>query len=163
VLAVHERGLCHRDVKGENAIVERSTGRVLLIDFGLSRRCVSAVTLGVGTPDYMAPELVSSGDLSVLRHRTTGRWVYFCEVGQPRTVPLGTCMAALIALAFCSCSICACAPAALLAAVSCPPAPVRNPTHTVPTDNYSPLLPSLAPAMIPPRSTAGAWVCFCTS
>ena len=33
--------------------VERSTMRLKLIDFGLSKHIMSVHTLGVGTPDYM--------------------------------------------------------------------------------------------------------------
>ncbi|KAG1668728.1 hypothetical protein FOA52_014274 [Chlamydomonas sp. UWO 241] len=54
--ALHECGFCHRDIKPENCMVSRSSHRLKLIDFGLSKHLGSARTLGVGTADYMAPE-----------------------------------------------------------------------------------------------------------
>lgn len=39
------------DVKGENVMLEAGTGTLRIIDFGLSKRQQSAVTLGVGTID----------------------------------------------------------------------------------------------------------------
>lgn len=53
-------------------MVSRS-GQLKIIDFGLSKRLVSAVTLGVGTPDYLAPELLGNGSVNTLYHRTTGK------------------------------------------------------------------------------------------
>jgi serine/threonine-protein kinase len=57
--AVHDRKLVHRDVKPRNIVIEESTGRPVLIDFGLARRrSVSSPKLSTvaGTPWYMAPE-----------------------------------------------------------------------------------------------------------
>ncbi|KDD76548.1 protein kinase [Helicosporidium sp. ATCC 50920] len=69
---IHERGLCHRDLKPENVMIDRTSQRVKIIDFGLSKRQASAVTLGVGTPDYMAPELLGNGSVATLYERQTG-------------------------------------------------------------------------------------------
>lgn len=77
VTFIHAEGHCHRDLKPENVMVDGRTGRIKVIDFGLSRRNESAVTLGVGTPDYLAPELLGTGggcDLRVLQERHTGRY-----------------------------------------------------------------------------------------
>lgn len=60
VLFLHSNGFCHRDLKPENCMVDKQTDKLKIIDFGLSKHLHSAVTLGVGTPDYMAPELIDS-------------------------------------------------------------------------------------------------------
>lgn len=58
----HERGVVHRDIKPENILIDR-TGRVRLLDFGLSRiarteepALLTRPTQVFGTFEYMAPE-----------------------------------------------------------------------------------------------------------
>ncbi|MGA2252208.1 protein kinase domain-containing protein [Terracidiphilus sp.] len=55
--AVHAAGLLHRDIKPGNAMRDAS-GRVLLMDFGLSQNLLSG-TGWSGTPAYMAPEVAA--------------------------------------------------------------------------------------------------------
>jgi serine/threonine protein kinase len=71
---IHAHGLAHRDIKPENCMVERATGTLKIIDFGLSKHQQSAVTLGVGTPDYLAPELLGEAGAAALRERVTGAY-----------------------------------------------------------------------------------------
>lgn len=65
----HGRNVVHRDIKPDNIMIERATGRALLMDFGISRTIsttIEATNLTrvgevVGTPEYMSPEQ-ASGD-----------------------------------------------------------------------------------------------------
>ncbi|KYO31719.1 citron Rho-interacting kinase isoform C [Alligator mississippiensis] len=60
--SVHQMGYVHRDIKPENVLIDR-TGHIKLVDFGSAakmtvNKMVNA-KLPVGTPDYMAPEVLT--------------------------------------------------------------------------------------------------------
>jgi eukaryotic-like serine/threonine-protein kinase len=60
----HGRGVVHRDIKPDNIMIERATGRALVMDFGIARAIapvsdkpgLTRVGEVVGTPEYMSPE-----------------------------------------------------------------------------------------------------------
>jgi serine/threonine-protein kinase len=67
----HGRGTVHRDIKPDNIMLERATGRALLMDFGVSRGvnatpanpAMTRVGESVGTPEFMSPEQAAGEEL----------------------------------------------------------------------------------------------------
>ncbi|KAM6970665.1 myosin light chain kinase, smooth muscle [Aplochiton taeniatus] len=59
---IHKQGIVHLDLKPENIMcVNKTSGKIKLIDFGLARRLENAGTLKVlfGTPEFVAPEVIN--------------------------------------------------------------------------------------------------------
>ncbi len=58
---MHSKGIVHRDIKPSNIIIEESTGKAILADFGLAKRMDAVTKLTrsgelLGTPHYLSPE-----------------------------------------------------------------------------------------------------------
>ena len=60
----HGRNIVHRDIKPDNILIERETGRAVVTDFGIARaieraadeNSVTSTGFTLGTPTYMSPE-----------------------------------------------------------------------------------------------------------
>ena len=67
----HAQGVVHRDVKADNIMIERGSGRALVVDFGIARVMQNTGVTGageiLGTADYMSPEQASG---EVADHRS---------------------------------------------------------------------------------------------
>jgi serine/threonine-protein kinase len=84
---LHGRGILHRDVKPSNVLLDRD-GTAALSDFGLARTRDSTRLTDdgqlVGTPHYLAPELIEGGDATRASDvYALGCVLYQCLAGTP--------------------------------------------------------------------------------
>jgi serine/threonine-protein kinase len=86
----HEQGIIHRDIKPQNMVVEPD-GVLKVMDFGIARLAARPAESGmtqagaiIGTPEYMAPEQLSTPEVD---HRVdiyaAGCVLYECVTGKP--------------------------------------------------------------------------------
>ncbi|WKW13327.1 protein kinase [Pseudogemmatithrix spongiicola] len=67
----HSQNTVHRDIKPDNILIDRATGRTMVTDFGIARAVseggdskLTATGIAIGTPAYMSPEQ-SAGDRDI--------------------------------------------------------------------------------------------------
>jgi serine/threonine-protein kinase len=90
----HGRGVVHRDIKPDNIMIERGTGRSLVMDFGISRSIAApapGTTQGltrvgevIGTPEYMSPEQATGDNVDGRSDLySLGLTAHFALTGRP--------------------------------------------------------------------------------
>lgn len=79
---LHERNICYRDLKPENALID-AHGYCIIVDYGFAKVVTNKTFTLCGTPEYLAPELIlSKGHNKGVDYWALGVLIYEMLIGR---------------------------------------------------------------------------------